>query len=340
METEDLCKIKISRLNNFWTGQVIESKLCEILNEIKSDRHKAYSYYLRGLYLNNDSRYTPEKKKLPIALFCGLFENGRSREFLKEYSFLCILDIDKLGSEKLIEAKEFLLRDSFVFALWESPSRDGLKGLVYLKYEFDLIDLDIHTVHKIAFIQLQNYFIQQYGIVLDKSGNDITRPCFLSYEPDLILKKQFDPFVVTKEINTKIKKSEVFHLSGKSKSLLNEKVVLYSTFRKNKVFDRKTMKDIISYLTKNSKSITFTYDNWLKVAFAISSTFSFDVGSKYFIQLSMLDKDKYNEANCLNLLINCYSNSRGQIGFNTIIHLACELGFKYKNINAGSTYMA
>ncbi len=50
-----------------------------------------------------------------------------------------------------------------------------------------------------------------------------------------------------------------------------------------------------------------------------------------------MDKDKFNEMECNNLLINCYQNSRGEIGFNTIIHLATLQGYKYKNTSVEST---
>ena len=90
-----------------------------------------------------------------------------------------------------------------------------------------------------------------------------------------------------------------------------------------------TMKNIIKYLTKNKLSITNSYDEWYRVAIIIANSFTYDVGEKYFLQLSQLDKSKYNEVECKNILIDCYENSRGEINFNSIIHLASEKGFKY-----------
>ena len=44
-----------------------------------------------------------------------------------------------------------------------------------------------------------------------------------------------------------------------------------------------------------------------------------------------MDSNKFNESECLNLLEDCYYNSKGEIKINTIIHLAKEK--KYKSTN-------
>ena len=52
------------------------------------------------------------------------------------------------------------------------------------------------------------------------------------------------------------------------------------------------------FLTKNEKSITFDYDDWLRVALAIAGSFTYEVGLRYFIELSKMDGIKFNENNC------------------------------------------
>lgn len=114
----------------------------------------------------------------------------------------------------------------------------------------------------------------------------------------------------------------------KIKKSISSKDALYNPIGKNNAYHRKTLKNIIKYLTKNSLSITDSYEKWLRVAFAISNSFTFDIGVKYFTELCILDLDKYVKIECESLLINCYENTRGEIGFNTIVHMAVEIGYK------------
>ena len=88
------------------------------------------------------------------------------------------------------------------------------------------------------------------------------------------------------------------------------------------------MEAIIRYLKRHKKSITYSYQDWLEVAFGIVSTFNTDLGRKYFIQLSQMDVDKFDKMECVRLLDDCYSNSRGDITFGSIVYKAQKQGYK------------
>lgn len=336
MELKELLKTNVTYLDNLWSGQK-DTTLHSVLSEIKGKKHETITKYLRELYSKGDKeKYSLHKRQLPVTTFCASFINGRKKEHLNKYNSLIVLDIDKLGSLELQRVKEALLHDDYVFSFWESPSKDGIKGLVHLNYNFSFSEVGVDESHKIAFRQLVEYFEKNYNIELDTSGSDFTRLCFISQDTELILKEKVKSFDIEYKPFRKT--------SGKSKGIttnikkgVSSQNALFNPIGKNNAFHRKTIKNIIKYLTKNSLSITNSYENWLRVAFAISNSFTFDIGLKYFIDLCILDKDKFDELECKNLLVNCYENSRGEIGFNTIIHLATETGFNYKNINAKST---
>lgn len=203
---------------------------------------------------------------------------------------------------------------------------------MHLKYDFNIDEIGIDESHKIAFNQLVEYFSEKHNIELDTSGSDFTRLCFICQDTQLILKEKVESFTIEYKST---KKS--LGKSSKIVKTINSKDALYNPTGKNNAYHRKTIKNIIKYLTKNSLSITDSYEKWLRVAFAISNSFTFDIGIKYFNELCILDSDKYVEIECKNLLIYCYENTRGEIGFNTIIHMAVETGYDYKNINAKST---
>ena len=81
-------------------------------------------------------------------------------------------------------------------------------------------------------------------------------------------------------------------------------------------------------MKKNGLSITYEYDDWIRVAYAIADAFNPDLGHKYFQALSQQDPTKYDEDKCKKQLDYCYSHSTGQIKLNTIVYLAKKQGFK------------
>ena len=88
------------------------------------------------------------------------------------------------------------------------------------------------------------------------------------------------------------------------------------------------MGSIVTYLKKRRISITATYDRWVRVAFAIADTFTYDIGKNYYLDLCRLDGDDHDEDGSIRLLESCYHSTRGRITFGTIRHYAQEYGYK------------
>lgn len=97
-----------------------------------------------------------------------------------------VLDIDKLEKEKLQQCKTKIRMDDFVFASFVSPSGNGLKIFVKVSSEKEQ--------HKETFLKLQRYFEELLQVEIDKSGKDITRLCFFSYDPELYLNENASTF--------------------------------------------------------------------------------------------------------------------------------------------------
>ena len=194
-------------------------------------------------------------------------------------------------------------------------------------------EIDLDTKHKIAFKKLSKYFLETHNLELDKSGSDISRLCFLSFDEDIIIKDNYEKFEIVNSdlmhltINTSYQIRRIKHS--------NNRDALYNPLGRNNIYDRKIMSDIIRYLTNKNLSITYTYQEWCKVAMAISNCFTFDIGLKYFIKLSKLDGKKFNEIHCTNFLNNCYETRSGSVSFGSIIYLANDKGFKTKQQKNG-----
>lgn len=162
-------------------NEVSEQKdFLKILEDIKSGTYKNAITYLRKS-LADDKKEAAEraKKSLPAFTPSATFKGGRKMEFLTNYNGLIVLDIDKLEKEKLQQCKTKIRLDDFVFASFVSPSGNGLKILVKVSSDKEQ--------HKETFLELQRYFEELLQVEIDKSGKDITRLCFFSYDPELYL---------------------------------------------------------------------------------------------------------------------------------------------------------
>lgn len=309
----------VSRFQNIInTKKYIQSNLLEELNAIKVGRYKTIIEKCRYYTKNNDyDSYKALKIKLPIVTFCGTFKNGRKLENLDVYNNIMILDIDHIDTN-INEIKNKLTKDKYIYSVWLSPSNEGLKALVKIDSSPE--------EHKSSFNSLKGYFKREYDIELDNSGNDITRLCFVSWDEDLYLNIDSEIYIdkLTVEVvnKTKSKKNTL------SKSLNKN---AYATEGLNKSEHRKMISLIIRYLNRKELSITSSFDEWLRVALAIASTFSYDLGEKYFLSLCELDKEKHNELESKNILKYCYNNRNleisSTISLGTIVFYAKEKGF-------------
>ena len=337
IELQHILSKKVSYVDKANSKYITKSvSIKEVLESTKNGQLEYQISKLRRFISNGQyDLYDTNKKFLPAVTFCGVFNERRKKDSLVEYNSLIELDIDKLSPDELIKAHEQLSNDSYIFALWYSPSGNGIKGLVSLNYTVDISD-DIDKYHKIAFQQLESYLFEKYEIKLDASGKDTTRLCFYSSDKDLILKDNSIEFnveiaeneQVTKELKNTTPKERIY-LTNKTVRNISKKDILFNSKDKNNQFNRYIMHNLIKYLEKRKLSITNSYEDWFRVATAIANTFTYDIGLKYFQRLSRLDTLKYNEIACANMLISVYENKIPEkINFETIIYLAQKQGYE------------
>jgi hypothetical protein len=112
------------------------------------------------------------KKGLPAICFSGTF-NKRTDISLIEHSGLICLDFDGYTKQKeLLQDKESLSKNKYVFSVFISPSGNGLKVLVKIP-----ADAENHTMY---FNSLEKYFNSAY---FDKTSKNLSRVCYESYDP-------------------------------------------------------------------------------------------------------------------------------------------------------------
>ena len=112
------------------------------------------------------------KKLLPAICFSGTF-NKRTDVSLLQHSGLICLDFDGYTKQKeLLQDKENLSKNKYVFSVFISPSGNGLKVLVKIP-----ADAENHTSF---FNSLEKHFNSPY---FDKTSKNLSRVCYESYDP-------------------------------------------------------------------------------------------------------------------------------------------------------------
>lgn len=115
------------------------------------------------------------KKQLLAFTPSATFSGGRKMDHFVSYSQFIILDIDKLTPEQLQPAFDKAISIPYTFSCFRSPSGNGIKILVQVNTGL--------PEHKRAYQQVADYYEEQLSLPIDPSGKDVTRLCFVSYDP-------------------------------------------------------------------------------------------------------------------------------------------------------------
>ena len=123
------------------------------------------------------------KKDLPAICFSGKFTE-RKDACLLEHSGYIVLDFDKL--EDALFTKQKVFDKAYVKAAWISPSGNGVKALVKIADG---------AKHKEHFQALQDVFPD-----IDRSGINVSRVCFESWDTEILIRDDPQTFKKTKVI--------------------------------------------------------------------------------------------------------------------------------------------
>ncbi len=118
----------------------------------------------------------------PYVTFAGTFSQRTDKALLK-HSSLITIDFDHISD--VADLKSKLLQDEYFETelLFVSPSGDGLKWVIK-------IDLT-KARHQHYFKAIANYIKHQYKLVIDPSGKDVSRACFLPHDPEAFINPKY-----------------------------------------------------------------------------------------------------------------------------------------------------
>ena len=156
-----------------------------ILKHIKNGRWQTQITEIRDCINGGENeKASILKKGLPAFTLSGTFNERRKKEYIDTYSSILHLDYDKV--EDVASLKEIIIRIPFTYSAFISPSGKGLKVIIMTNSE-----LESHTD---VFNALRDYYDGIVGFESDKSVKDISRLCFVSYDPNLYLNESSEIF--------------------------------------------------------------------------------------------------------------------------------------------------
>lgn len=159
--------------------------LINVLKSIKNGDFKEEIDELR--YNRNDEiRFGELKKQLPHITPSGTFADRRKCENLCNYNGIMVLDIDKVG-ENATHVRNSAAKIEYSFAAFVSPSGSGVK--VFVKTDATPQN------HEQIFNYLSDFYEVELSVSIDRTGKDLTRACFISYDQDLYLNQDSKIFL-------------------------------------------------------------------------------------------------------------------------------------------------
>ncbi len=177
-------------------GRITNITVGELCDAIASDRWRASIEKIREVYSNTlastgsvksaaDAIRAMKADMLPAICWAGIFTR-RANDALAQHSGLMVVDFDHLGAT-MENSKAALTEDPHVLAVFVSPSGDGLKAIVRVAAN----DTD---THRRCFFAAEQYFRDKYHLEADPHCKDVSRACFVSYDPALVIRGTATPF--------------------------------------------------------------------------------------------------------------------------------------------------
>ena len=148
----------------------------KILKHIKNGRWANNIHKLRQE--SDKANRTRFKNSLPSICFSGKFKERFDNDII-EHSGLTVLDFDHV--ENLKDFKAEICKDKYTYSAFISPSGDGLKVLVKIPAE-----IENHEKHYLG-------LMKKYPS-LDKTSRNLSRVCFVSYDPDIYINENSEVF--------------------------------------------------------------------------------------------------------------------------------------------------
>ena len=215
------------------------------------------------------------KLNLPSVCFSGKFGADRTDAQLLKHSGYIVLDFDNIF--ELREKQNEIISNPFIYACWVSPSGNGLKALVKIASG---------SKHREHFQALQEVFPE-----IDRSGINVSRVCYESYDTEIYINE----------------KAEIFKKTKKT-----EKVISYE---KNED-EHKIFKNILTWLSnKNEAFVTGERNNFIfKLASACCRFGINETAANSMIHTEFITNSEFTKSEADRAIRSAYKANTGNFG--------------------------
>jgi hypothetical protein len=150
----------------------VEVNIKDIFKAIESGTWCEHAEAVRNA--KDDDEKKKIKSSMPYFTGSGTFKT-RSEKGLIQHSGILVIDIDKL--EDVNDVKSYISQDQFSWFTCESISGKGL--CIFVKID--------PSKHIESFHFLEDYYFRNYGIKIDQSCKDVSRPRLITFDPNAVL---------------------------------------------------------------------------------------------------------------------------------------------------------
>ena len=263
----------ISLYKNIHDSQDKDIEIDNFLEGVRSGRWQDIVLEVRNA--PNKEIKELKKKTAPLVTVSGSFA-ARKDDALRKHSNYIAIDIDNL--DDAAATKERISADSYIYAAFISISGKGLCLIIKID----------GTRHLDAFNGIAAYLYNEYQLIVDQSGKNVSRARFISY----------DPFIIQNSKSATFKK----YLPKKKEYKQSKVVVIKSDFDA-----------IIDQMDKKGLNLCEDYSEWIRICYALVSEFQ-EQGREYFHTLSS-HSSKYNSFDCdaqFDACLKNHSESKGK----------------------------
>jgi len=262
-----------------------ESSVIEFLNNVK---HGTWSELIRPINAEEDKKKRKKLKEntLPYVTISGEFKKRVKAELKTHSGFLC-LDID--DSSDLARDWQNITNDRFTYGAFRSASGLGIAVIVKID----------PSKHLESFLSLETYYLENFQIILDKSCKDVTRPRFVSYDPQTFINE----------------KAPLFKAIVKKKTPINKLPQI--------ITGESDLDFIIEQINASGVDLTRgSYEIWLEIGFAIASELG-ESGRSYYHSISRFN-EKYAADICDKQYNHCIKSGGSGVKIATLFYHAKE----------------
>ena len=256
----------ISQYDSIYNTKDTDIELAAFLEGVRTGKWQDIVLQVRAT-ADKDER-DKKKKSAPLVTVSGSF-SARKDEALRAHSGFIAIDIDNIENPE--ETKKLIAADAYIYAAFTSISGHGLCLIIRID----------GTRHLDAFNGIASYLYNEYQLIVDQSGKNVSRARFISYDPWII-------------INTKAVLFKKYLPKKKEQKLARVAVIKTD-------FDA-----MIAAMDRKGLNLCEDYSDWIQIAYALVSEFG-EGGRDYFHTLSS-HSSKYNSDDCNAQYTACLKN--------------------------------